>query len=258
MKLLPRIGRLNQERLNAVLNMRQHTITVEEAATILRMSTRVVAKLLSRWVEQGWLARIKRGVYIPLEQANRNISLKEPWIIAEKLYHPCYISALTAAHYWRLTEQEVHSVAIATIKKPRNRNLSVKGTYFSLRTISQQAMYGLQTVWHEQVKILISDPSRTMIDFLIDPQLGGGISNVIEMLNRYLNSEHRNVDLLFDYAKKTLNGAVLKRLGYLLERCQSGEFNIIAWCQMLKTTGVIKLDPLLGGSKLITRWGLWV
>lgn len=119
-------------------------------------------------------------------------------------------------------------------------------------------MFGLESIACQHVEILISDPSRTIIDFLVDPQLGGGIHNVIGLFNKYLKSEHKNADLLFSYAKKTLNGAVLKRLGYILERCKSGEFNIIKFCYLLKTTGIIKLDPALDGDKLITRWGVWV
>jgi len=69
----------------------------------------------------------------------------------------------------------------------------------------------------QQEDILVSDPSRAMIDFLISPKLGGGIYNVIDIFNAYLKSEHRNVELLLSYARKILNGAVLKRLGYLLE-----------------------------------------
>jgi len=119
-------------------------------------------------------------------------------------------------------------------------------------------MYGLELIIQQQVKIFISDPSRTMIDFLIDPQLGGGIQHVIDIFKVYLKSKHRDVDLLFDYAKKTYSGAVLKRLGYLLEISQSGEFNIAKLCYLLKTDGYIKFDPLPSGDKLVTRWGLWV
>ncbi|MHB1947909.1 MAG: hypothetical protein ACYCQI_07340, partial [Gammaproteobacteria bacterium] len=64
--------------------------------------------------------------------------------------------------------------------------------------------------------------------------------------------------LLFSHAKKTYNGAVLKRLGYLHEYCGSGEFNIAGLCYLLKTDGYIKFDPLSNGRKLITKWNLWV
>ena len=64
---------------------------------------------------------------------------------------------------------------------------------------------------------IVSDPSRTIIDCLIDPVLGGGIAHIADMLIYYLKSEHKNMVLLYDYAKQA-NGAVFKRLGYLLEQ----------------------------------------
>jgi predicted transcriptional regulator of viral defense system len=88
--------------------------------------------------------------------------------------------------------------------------------------------------------------------------LGAGIGNVIDVLNMYLNSEHKNMDLLLSYAKRFRIGAVMKRMGYLLERCKSGEFNTIYFCKGLKMSGNIKLDPKMDADKLITRWGLWV
>jgi predicted transcriptional regulator of viral defense system len=257
----PGIGKLDRQRLTAIVRGTQHTISVTEAANILAMPKQSVAKVLARLAIKGWLSRIKRGIYIPVSLSLESTTIalnQDPWIIAEKLYHPCYIGALNAAKHWGLTQQELSSITILTTQKYRKRNPVINGTHFSLRTASQQAMFGLQLVRRGGIKVYISNPSRTIIDFLMDPQLGGGIQNVKDMLVKYLRSEHKNVGLLLDYAKRLGNGAVIKRLGFLLEQCQSGEFNIIALCKLLKMTGNIKLDPKLGADKLVTRWCIWI
>ena len=260
MNNLSGVAKRNQKRITAIYKAANHAITVEEAAAILKMSQKDVAKLMSRWVEQGWFSRIKRGLYVPTIKANENeLPLNDPWIIATKIYGPCYIGALNAAEHWGLTNQKISRISILTTRKPRNRNLVISSSASILvRTIPQQAMFGLESIVHDQTEVMISDPSRTIIDFMLDPELGGGIDNIFDVFNAYLKSEHRNVDLLFNYAKKMLNGAVLKRLGFLLERCQSGESNIIWFCRTLKTDGYIKLDPKKNADKLITRWGLWI
>jgi predicted transcriptional regulator of viral defense system len=119
-------------------------------------------------------------------------------------------------------------------------------------------MYGLHIVSQDQSSVIISDASRTMVDLLIDPALGGGISAVVRIFTRYLKSDQKNLELLFDYAKRTYNGAVLKRLGFLLERVAPEERNIIKLCKYGITSGYVKLDPKLGADQLITRWNLWV
>ena|SRR3990167_8641148 len=261
MNTLLGIGKLDRERITAILRATQHTISVVEVAKILDIPREHAAKLLARWTIKGWLARVKRGVYIsvPLESTTADIPLEDPWIIAEKLYHPCYIGALSAAEHWGLTEQIFRTVVVLTSKKPRNRHPNIRGTHFWLCTIPEQAMFGLQPVWHGQIKIFISDPTRTMLDFLVDPKLGGGIRNIVDMLKEYLKSEHKNLKLLIDYANRLHNSAVFKRLGFLLEQYTAEEMNIISECKKRITISKVKLDPQLDtDNKLMTRWRLWV
>ncbi|OIO28569.1 MAG: hypothetical protein AUJ60_07185 [Nitrospirae bacterium CG1_02_44_142] len=216
--------------------------------------------MLSRWAKKGWLSRVKRGLYIPvpLESRTTEIPLEDPWIIAERLYSPCYIGGWSAAEYWDLTEQVFRTVVVMTTQKPRERNPIIKGTNFLLRTISEKEMFGLKPVWRGQVKILISDPSRTILDMLNNPRLGGGMRSVADILRNYLKSENRDLKLLIEYSKRLGNGAVFKRLGFLLERFASDQISFINDCKSQLTKGNVKLDPALESDRLITRWRLWV
>ncbi len=260
MKISSGIGTLDHQKLTLLLRGTQYTISVDEATKILNIERSYAAKLLTRWANKGWLSRIKRGVYIPIpiESASSNISLEDPWMVAEKLYSPCYIGGWSAAEYWHLTEQIFRTIVVFTTQKSRAKIQKIKDTEFLLRKTSEQAMFGLQKIWRGQVKVAISDPSRTLVDLLADPKLGGGISNVSEIFIHYLNSEHKKLSLLIDYAEKLNNGSVFKRLGFLFERYAPTEIQIIQACKVRLTTGNNKLDPQLSANKLITRWRLWV
>lgn len=252
--------RFNQKRLMAITRGTRQTISVAEAAIILKMPTQAVAKLMARWAEAGSLARIKRGVYLTESAIFSDVDSlpMEPWVIAEDLYRPCYIGGLTAAVHWGLLDNTFQENMVFTTQKPRSRRQSISGIKFLLRSISHEAMYGLISAWKGQCKVQVSDPSRTMIDFLMDPRLAGGIYSAIDMFITYLHSEHKNIELLYKYAKRLQSGAVLKRLGFMLERYEPSERGTIALCKMLMSTGTVKLDPQLSAKKLITRWGLWV
>jgi predicted transcriptional regulator of viral defense system len=93
---------------------------------------------------------------------------------------------------------------------------------------------------------------------LIDPVLGGGIRSAKDMLENYLRSENKNLEGLIAYGEQIGNGAVFKRLGFLLEKIAPDETNAITLCIKWLTTGNAKLDPKLNNSRLITRWRLWV
>ena len=254
------LGKRDRKQLTSLLRETQGTISVKESASILGVSQQETAKRLARWCTNGWLSRIKRGVYIavPLASTTSEIALEDPWMIAEKLYSPCYVGGWSAGEYWGLTEQIFRTIVIKTTQKPRNRHPIINGTVFMLITTPTDSMFGLKVIWRGQVKVFISDPTRTILDFLIDPKLGGGIRTTIDMFNEYLNSEHKNLSLMAEYADKLKNGAVFKRLGFLIERYAPEESAIIDFCQKNLTEGKVKLDPQLASERLITKWRLWV
>jgi len=254
------LGKADRERLSAVLRGTKGTISVAEAAEILGMPSTGAAKLLSRWATKGWLSRVRRGLYIsvPLESRTADIPLEDAWIIADKLYGPCYIGGWSAAEYWDLTEQIFRTVIVLTTQRPRDRKPIIKGTEFLVRSVSAKAMFGLKAVWRGQVKVNVSDPTRTVLDMLNDPQLGGGLRSTIDMFRNYMSPEKKDLGLLIKYANQLGNGAVFKRLGFLLEKYAENEQDFIEQCRESLTTGNAKFDPSLKAEKLITRWRLWV
>jgi predicted transcriptional regulator of viral defense system len=260
MQLISGLGKTDRQRLAALIRGTKGTVSVTEAATVLKVSSTDAAKMLARWASKGWLSRVRRGLYVrvPLESRTADVPLEDPWVIANRLYSPCYIGGWSAAEHWGLTEQVFRSVVVMTTALPRDRKPVIKGTSFLLRTVQPRAMFGLKPIWRGQVKVSVSDPTRTIVDMLADPALGGGIRSTTDMLNAYLRSENKNIKLLMDHAGRLGNGAVFKRLGFLLERSAPEEQDAIAACRSKLTKGLAKLDRRLRSQKLITRWRLWV
>jgi predicted transcriptional regulator of viral defense system len=254
------IGKVDRIRLAEIIRGTKGTISVAEAANILKMTQSDVAKILSRWVKKGWLSRVQRGTYIPIpiEARATDIPFEDPWIIAEKIFSPCYIGGWSAAEYWDMTEQIFQTIVVCTTKKLRNRNLKIQKTNFLLRTISKNSMFGLESVWRGQVKVSVSDPTRTILDMLAAPVLAGGIRSTVDIFINYMKSKNKNLDLLLKYADSLNNGAVFKRLGFLLERLAPDEKLAVTACKSKMTKGNAKLDPLLKADILITKWRLWV
>jgi len=254
------LGKADRARLSAVLRGTKGTISVAEATDILQLSASSTAKLLARWAKKGWLSRLRRGFYIPvpLESPTADIPLEDAWIIADKLFRPCYIGGWSAAEYWGLTEQLFRTVIVLTEQRPRQRKPVINGTEFLLKTVPNKAMFGLKVIWRGQVKVKVSDPSRTILDMLSDPLLAGGLRSTVDMFKNYLSSDQKDLSLLFEYASKLGNGAVFKRLGFLLEKYAVNETAFIEQCKESLTTGNAKLDPSLQAERLITRWRLWV
>ena len=250
----------SRTRLAKVLRATNGTVTPQAAAAALAETRLGASKLLARWAEQGWLQRVRRGIYVPvpLESERADSAPEDAWLIAQTAFAPCFIAGWSAVEHWSLTEQVFRSVCVATTKRPRHREQVMGGITFALHTVAQAKFFGLKGIWRGRTKVQVSDPSRTVVDLLADPALGGGIRFTVDVLENYLKSEHRNLPLLLDYADKFGNRAVFKRLGFLLQKLAPGELDTIAACASRLSTGYAKLDPALLSNRLVTVWGLWV
>lgn len=260
MSAVSRIRRRSRPKLSRLLRETRGTISVEQASRSLGLPAKEAAQQLAAWARQGWLSRVRRGLYVPvpLEAPSSDVALEDPWIVADRLFAPCYIGGWSAAEYWDFTEQIFRSVLVLTTKKPRDRKPVIRGAAFVLRTIPVKALFGTKGVWRGQIKVEVSDPSRTIIDLVNDPALGGGVRPCADILQNYLNSKSRDIETVITYAERLNNGAVFKRLGFLLERYAPNERTALEKCRKQLTAGNAKLDPSLPADRLVTRWRLWI
>lgn len=260
MQPLSGLGPESRKRLAEILRRTQGTVAISQAAEILGIPADRAAKMLARWAQQGWMSRVRQGLYVPvpLEARTADVVLEDPWVIAEQLYSPCYIGGWTAAEYWGLTEQIFRTVVVMTTRKPRDRRPKFKGTDFLLKTISASALFGTKAVWRGQVKVNVADPARIILDMLDDPSLGGGIRPTVDVFRAYVGSDKKDAKLLMQYAERLGNGAVFKRLGFITERYAPNEQELIAACRTRLTKGNAKIDPALPSDKLVSAWRLWI
>jgi predicted transcriptional regulator of viral defense system len=254
-------GSQGRRQLAKVLRDSSGTVSPEQAATALGISSVKAAKQLARWVEQGWITRIRRGLYmpVPLESTGSDTAIDDAWVVAERVFAPCYIGGISAAEHWGMTEQVFRTIMVMTTRTPRDRSPTVRGVRFQLRSVKKESLFGLKPIWRGRVRVNVSDPSRTVIDLLVDPALGGGLRSALDILRAYLASkEFRNIQQLLSYADRLGNGAVFKRLGFLLERFAPQEADAIAFCRERLTQGNAMLDPALPSKRLASAWRLWI
>lgn len=254
------LGKGSRQRLAEIARRTRGTVSVSQAAEILQLPSNQAAKLLARWAQQGWLSRVCQGLYVPvpMEARTADVALEDPWMIAERLYAPCYLGGWTAAEYWGLTEQIFRTVVVLTTRKPRNRKPKLKGIEFLLRTVPAKAQFGTQPIWRGGVKVNVADPTRTILDLLDDPALGGGVRPSLDVFRNYMRSDKKDTQLLIEYTQRLGNGAVFKRLGFITERYAPNETALIAACRVRLTQGNTKLDPSLPAQRLVSAWRLWI
>lgn len=249
----------------ALLNRLHHGFAgpfdVADAAELLAMSPADVRRLLARLARKRWLTRIRRGLYlaVPLDTATPGEWVEDPWLVAAKAFEPCYIGGWSAAEHWSLTEQLFRDVVVVTARSLRSRDQVLQGVQFTVTRRRPEALeFGLKNVWRGTTRVQVSDASRTVIDVLDDPSIGGGIRHVAEIVSEYLRSDRRDDEHLIDYGDRLGNRSVFKRLGWLLELLGQDGALLVA-CADRRSAGLVKLDPSISSTgPIVRRWGLRV
>ena len=245
-----------------LLNRRQKgPFTPEDAVEILGMNYTKTIRLLAYWTERGWLARVRKGLYItvPLGSINPAERREDSWIIAASLFEPCYIGGWSACEHWGLTEQIFKDLIVITAHKIRKRKISIQKTPFILKQVQKKKIFGTKIVWRQQTKVKVSDPSRTLVDILNDPSIGGGMRHVADIISQYFAGEYKDTTKLLEYINIIKNRTIYKRLGYLIEILNLNYPNVIETCQANLSKGYSLLDPTISGKgPFLRRWNLKV
>lgn len=235
------------------------SLRIEDVPNILGISRLAAKKLLYQLSRQGWIVRLKRGRYLllPLEAISSGQWSRDPWIIATLVYSPCYVGGWSACEYWGFTEQMFRETVVYTTQILRQRQQEILGNTLRLRAIKKTRFFGTKAVWRDEIKTLVSDPEKTIVDLLDEPTLGGGFRQVTNVLREYFKFSNRQTAKLLDYIDLYGNKAVNKRLGYLCELYFPNEQKLIAGCLKRVSKGYSKLDPS-GPTKgrYLRRWAL--
>ena len=247
-----------KEQIGKLMREVGELLTVSAAAEALGISKTDVSKMLSRWVIQGWLTRIRRGLYaiVPIDAVDNQQALEDGWVLAPELYSPCYIGGWSAAEYWDFTEQLFRDVCVLTEQAVIHKKQEIHNISFLLTHIPKKINFGKKIIWKKNKKIFISDPHKTIIDTLYNPQLGGGIQHIVDCFKEYIKSLHYSPEKLAAYAMQVGSGAVFKRLGFLYSQVTGEENELTKLCRQHLTQGIAHLDPSIKDGRIITQWRL--
>jgi predicted transcriptional regulator of viral defense system len=255
------IGIRNRAAVDKIHRAFSKPFSVTEASQELNLNSARTRKLLSHLAAGGWLSRVRRDLYspVPLGATSPGEWRADPWVVAAATFSPVYIGGWTACEYWHFTDQLFRDIVAITCRRVRSRVIAIQGTRFRLKTIPLKNKFGTSPVWRGQNKVEVSDPSRTIVDILNDPTIGGGIRHIAEVLIAYFESEHRSEEILLDYVKRFGNRTIYKRLGYLTETLRISAPRTIHTCREKISAGLSMLDPSIHTpGKITKRWNLRV
>ena len=217
-------------------------------------------KVLHRLLNKGWLERLTRGTYmvIPLEAGLRREWSEEGLVIAPYLAKRVAVAYWSALHYWHMTEQMPRVIFLQTPERTSQRVRKSLGISFRFVTVREHKFFGIATSSVDGRSVLVTDREKTLVDAADRLDLSGGIAQLAEALRGSWNEiDWKQIDA---YLEQFRVGAVVKRLGYLVETMNLPipklKERLELWQSHL-SAGVSLLEPGSGKEgKIVSKWRL--
>lgn len=209
-------------------------------------------------VNRGVAARLKPGLFIlvPYELGFEREYMGNPYVIARELIggKNYYISHGSAMDIHQMVTQPQLKV-FASVARPIRPRIVLGVEFFFVRC-KPEHFFGIEKHWATKTdSVMVSEPERTVVDCLNLPQHCGGLSEVAKGL--WMKKHELDPDRLIQYALHLGVGAVIRRLGFLLEIFQIDSESQVTSLQQRLTKSYALLDPVLPDEgRYLARWRL--
>lgn len=164
--------------------------------------------------EAGWLKRIKRGLYLVIENlSSRHQNDNSLMLVSDSLTQNSYISLSYALNYYHMFDQ--YSKTIVAITTTSSKKYNFDNFIFKFIKVKKNMYFGFSQKPEAGKLIKIADAEKALIDYLYLDKSFTSASIVFEKLKDY----QQNLDLnkLQDYA--LLSDTTIKRkIGFLLDQ----------------------------------------
>jgi predicted transcriptional regulator of viral defense system len=234
------------------------TFTLRDVEDITGLRGSSARTLILKAERRGLVTRLRPGLYtlVPFELGRTTEYVGDPYLIAKELCHGhrYFLSHASAMELQRMVTQPQLTIYVSTSLPKRPQH--IHGHEYRFVALRPEQFFGLSEIWiSKQQAVKISDKERTIIDGLRQPEYTGGIPEVAKAL--WMTRGEVKLTRLLDYAHRFHSGALVRRLGFLLELYKLAPGAELARLRRKLTATYDRLDPTLPKSgPFHSRWRL--
>jgi predicted transcriptional regulator of viral defense system len=254
------LGPQTAKLVEAIHDRGMDVFTVADVRDILGIKAQAASDLIRAAIKRGLVTRMRRGSFllVPFELGSETVYTGNPYVVGHRLLgdRPHFLSHNSAMELHGMTTQPQFVVRFSTTKPLRPLNKHGVEIRFVIRR--PENMFGITDVWATpQQRVPVSDIERTIIDGLHEPTYVGGYAEIDK--GAWMRRGDIDPDKLVDYALRLGVGAVIRRLGFLMDSCEIGGECHRATLTAHLTPTFSLLDPLMPkGGPYLSRWRLQV
>ena len=252
------LGPRSAELLTALHEHRKLIFTLEDVREFTTAPPAAARSLVAKMVRRGLASRLKGGLFalVPFELGRERQYLGNPHLVARALVggDDYYLSHASAMEIHGMTTQP--QLVVYTTSWHSFRGRTIHGMEFKFVLCGKGDFFGVIRHWVDKTEqIAVSDLERTVIDGLKQPAYCGGFSEVAKGF--WMRRSDIDVEKLVGYALRLDIGAVIRRLGFLLETSSVDAPQQIERLQRKLTATYHLLDPTLPAEgRRVARWRL--
>lgn len=190
-------------------------ITFKQIAEKLNslMSRQEIRNLVSKLVRNGWLVRIKKGIYYITTLESRGTFNISNFIISQILCVNSYISCKSALQHYGMFDQHLRTVTSISLKRVSKKE--IQGTIFKFITTNKNNFYGWKEIEMEGRLVKIATLEKAILDMLNFKRTLSSVDLILEKLIDYQD----NIDIArINEFSKNQSIVVQRIMGFLFDK----------------------------------------
>ncbi|MBU1200274.1 type IV toxin-antitoxin system AbiEi family antitoxin domain-containing protein [Patescibacteria group bacterium] len=205
-------------------------------------------KIITKLVSNGWLIRIKRGLYAISNFSNRGFLSLSPYTVANLLVKDSYVSFETALAYHGMFDQLIDKVI--SISQVRYKTVKLNTTEYGFINTKDKFFFGWQEVKIDNRTARVATMEKALIDTVHFHKSKYSIDLVIEKMSKYQTS--LNIARLSKYVSK-MSSTTIKIFGYIFDLLNIDSSSLHELVKTNKGTHWM----LVGDKKFNAKWRMY-
>jgi predicted transcriptional regulator of viral defense system len=187
-------------------------VTFNQLQQFFNKDVEYTRKRISRLVEQGWLTRIKKGLFAISDLSTRGTLSIDQRVVVNFLVQNAYISFESALHYHGVYDQLLSGISAISLKRHKKR--TIRGYKYQFIYTQEKYYYGWGIHEIDGRDVKIADTEKALIDMIQFHRTTYTTDIVIEKLVDY--QDEIDHEILMQYLLKS-NLVTRRIFGFLLD-----------------------------------------